>query len=342
VSAKNLSFLTFAAIALAVLIAFAFTVGQYSIGLGDAANLLKSAFGGENADANSTRLSEVKIVLEQVRLPRVIAAAVIGAALSVSGAIFQGMFTNPLVSPGILGALNGASFGAALAMLLGLNLFGVQLSAFTFSFSAVLFALLIAKIYGGGEKILTLILGGVISSALFGALVSLVKYLADPYDTLPSIVYWLMGSMSYARIEHIIFAIPIMAIAILFALSLSKRLDLITLGEDEAIALGANIGATRLIFVAIATLLAALSVMICGVVGWVGLVVPHIARFIVGANHIAVIPASALIGAIFLLVADTFSRSIFAAEVPLGILTSIVGIPAFILALRHAKKARAC
>jgi iron complex transport system permease protein len=333
---KNSVFLASSSIALATLIVVAFTIGQYPITLNDLADFVKSYFGFVAED--QARADDVAIVLQQIRLPRVLAAAAIGASLAVSGAVFQGIFVNPLVSPGILGALNGAGFGAALAMVLGFGLFGVQLSAFSFSLAAVAIAILIAKIYRRGEKILTLILGGVISSALFGALLSLMKYVADPYDTLPSIVYWLMGSMSFARVEHVVFVLPIMIAAIASSLFFGKRVDLTTLGEDEAQTLGVNVPLTRAILIAIASLLAATSATICGVVGWIGLIAPHIARFIVGANHIVLIPASALVGAIFLLLADTFARSLFVVEVPLGILTAIVGIPIFVFALSRAKR----
>ncbi|MDR1911852.1 MAG: iron ABC transporter permease [Helicobacteraceae bacterium] len=331
-SAKNALFPITAAVVLAVSIVVALTIGQYEITLSDLYDLI----GGEAKD--SERAYAVKIVLEQIRLPRVLCAAAIGAALAVSGALFQGIFVNPLVSPGILGSLNGAGFGAALAMVLGFSLFGVQLFAFAFSLTAVIFAIFIAKIYGSGEKVLTLILGGVISSALFAALLSLMKYVADPYDALPSIVYWLMGSMSFATSDHLIFITPIIATAIFISLLFSKRLDLMTLGEEDAKTLGLNVHLTRLAIIALGAALAALSVMICGVIGWVGLVAPHIARFICGANHFALILASALIGALFLLYTDTLSRSLFTAEVPLGILISFVGIPVFIFALSHAKR----
>jgi len=294
---------------------------------------------GLNDDATATeKIVTTFTILYDIRLPRILAAVLIGASLSVSGAVFQGIFVNPLVSPGILGVLSGASFGAALGMVWRQSSYVVQMSAFVFGFLAVFFALGIAKFYGKSNSILMLVLGGVISSSLFGALLSLIKYVADPYNALPSIVYWLMGSLSFVTIDGIYAALPFMVFSMLALMIFSKHINVLSLGEDDAKALGVCVNKIRLVLIILATLLSALSVMLAGVIGWVGLVVPHIARFLVGANHMVLLPFCALLGGVFLLIVDSLSRGAFSTEIPLGILTALVGIPVFLVALRQTTK----
>jgi iron complex transport system permease protein len=312
----------------------AFWMGHYTLELNDYLEVLKYWLGFDLSEFGEIKSSA--IILQEIRLPRILAAISIGASLSVSGAVFQGIFVNPLVSPGILGVLSGASFGAAVGMLFGQSLLFIQMSAFVFGFAAVFFALVIGRFYGQSNTLLMLVLGGVISSSLFGALLSLVKYMADPYGALPSIVYWLMGSLSSVNLPTVLTVVPWMFISIIILIFFGKHLNVMSLGEDEAKALGVDVKKIRFMMVLLATLLGALSVMLAGVIGWVGLVVPHIARFIIGANHIALLPFSAILGGIFLLIVDTASRSAFATEIPLGILTSLVGIPIFIVVLRHS------
>lgn len=278
---------------------------------------------------------EAFIILYEIRLPRIIAAVFVGASLSVAGAVFQGIFTNPLVSPSILGVLSGASFGAALAMLLGKSFLSVQIFAFLFGFVAVFLALIISKTYGKDNNILMLILGGIISSSLFGALLSFIKFIADPYDTLPSIVYWLMGSLSMSSLNVVMVVVPVMFVCIVVLVLLGKYLNVLSLGEDEATSLGVDVKKVRFVIIMLATLLSSLSVLLAGIIGWVGLVIPHIARFIIGANHIFLLPFCAILGGIFLLLTDSISRSLLQTEIPLGILTSIVGIVVFVFVLRN-------
>ena len=276
-------------------------------------------------------------VVFELRLPRIVAAVLVGAALSVSGAAFQSMFVNPLVSPSLLGVLAGASFGSALGILLSESWFVVQLLTFTFGGVAVLFAMGIALMYRG-SGILILVLGGIISTSLFTSLLSVVKYTADPYDQLPSIVYWLMGSFALVERSTLLGVALPMLLGIATLMLLSKYLNVLSMGDDEARALGVNVRWIRIAAISAATLISSLTVVTAGVIGWVGLVIPHIARMAVGPDNRLLIPTSALIGGTYLLLVDTLSRTMFDSEIPIGILTSLVGIPAFVIILRNAKK----
>ncbi len=276
-------------------------------------------------------------VVFELRLPRIVAAVLVGAALSVSGAAFQSMFVNPLVSPSLLGVLAGASFGSALGILLSESWFVVQLLTFAFGGVAVLFAMGIALMYRG-SGILILVLGGIISTSLFTSLLSVVKYTADPYDQLPSIVYWLMGSFALVERSTLLGVALPMLLGIATLMLLSKYLNVLSMGDDEARALGVNVRWIRIAAITAATLISSLTVVTAGVIGWVGLVIPHIARMAVGPDNRLLIPTSALIGGTYLLLVDTLSRTLFDSEIPIGILTSLVGIPAFVIILRNAKK----
>lgn len=325
----------FVFILLIISILSAFWIGQYPITFKQYLHVLLYWLGIEQAPHIYETSKSISMILQEIRLPRILAAIVVGASLSVSGVIFQGIFVNPLVSPSILGVLSGASFGAALGMLFGESLFVIQVVAFFFGFIAVFFALMIGKTYGNGRSLLMLVLGGVISSSLFSALLSLIKYMADPYNTLPSIVYWLMGSLSAVTLTSVGLIFPWVLLSILILIFLGKHLNLMSLGEDDAFALGVDVKKYRLIMIILATLLSTLSVMLAGIIGWVGLVIPHIARFMIGSNHNVLIPFSAILGATFLVIVDTLSRTISQTEIPLGIITSLIGIPIFILVLRH-------
>lgn len=314
---------------------FAFWIGQYPISFQEYIHVLLYWLGIEQSPHIYETSKSISMILQEIRLPRLFAAIVVGASLSVSGVVFQGIFVNPLVSPGILGVLSGASFGAALGMLFGESLVVIQIIAFLFGFIAVFFALMIGKTYGSGRSLLMLVLGGVISSSLFSALLSLIKYMADPYNTLPSIVYWLMGSLSAVSLTSVGLIFPWVLLSIIILIFLGKHLNLMSLGEDDAFALGVDVKKYRFIMILLATLLSTLSVMLAGIIGWVGLVIPHIARFLIGSNHNALIPFSAILGATFLVIVDTLSRTISQTEIPLGIITSLIGIPIFILVLRH-------
>ena len=278
-------------------------------------------------------------IVFDIRLPRILAVVLVGAALSVSGGAFQAMFVNPLVSPGILGVLAGASFGAALGIMISDSWFGVQLFSFAFGFVAVLVALGVAKIYGrSGSQTILLVLGGVISSSLFSALLSMVKYVADPYNKLPTIVYWLMGSFSAVDMKTLSgVAIPLILSTIVLSL-MGKYLNVLSLGDEDAKALGVRVVWVRNSAILLATLLSTLTVVVAGMIGWVGLIIPHIARFLVGADNRVLLPMCALLGATFLIIVDTLCRTSMSVEIPIGIATSLIGIPIFVFALKNAKK----
>lgn len=277
-------------------------------------------------------------ILIEIRLPRVLAAALIGAALSTSGAAFQAVFRNPLVSPGILGVLGGASFGAALGILISGNGPIVQMSAFAFGVAAVAIGVLVANLFGRAS-IVMLVLGGMISGAFFTSLLSIMKYAADPNDQLPAIVYWLMGSLGGLDLSQVgVAAAPILAGIVLLSF-LGRALDTLSMGDDEARALGVPVEHVRYAVIAVATLASSLSVSLAGMIGWVGLVVPHAARLLLGPVNSRLLPASAFLGAIFLILADCLARSVTVAEIPIGVITELLGVPCFVLVLRHARRA---
>lgn len=279
----------------------------------------------------------LKNLLIDIRLPRIMAALLIGASLSVSGASFQAMFVNPLVSPSLLGVLAGASFGASMAMVFFENWIAVQVCTFVFGFAAVLISVGMAKMYKG-NTVLLLVLGGVISSALFTSLLSVVKYLADPYNQLPAITHWLMGGLALVDMRTLaVVAVPQLAAIILTAL-FSGYLNALSMGDEEAKALGVPVELIRMFLIFLATLMSALTVVMAGMIGWVGLIIPHIARMLVGPDNKVLIPASALIGAMYLVVVDDVSRLLFNIEIPIGITTSLVGIPFFAVVLRKTRR----
>jgi iron complex transport system permease protein len=312
--------------------------GQYPIEMSSFLEYLSyKIFNTTTLDIATIQLLD-SLILE-IRLPRILLALLVGAALSTSGAVFQAMFVNPLVSPGILGVLAGASFGAALGMLVSEQWFVIQSLAFVFGFIAVGLAILIGSMASNSRLSIMLVLGGVISASLFTSLLSIVKYTADPYSTLPAIVYWLMGSLSMAELhEVLIVAIPIL-LSIFSMIFMSKYFDLLSLGDEEAKALGLNVSRIRMIAIILATLASSLTVVMAGVIGWVGLIIPHIIRMAFGPSHRLLIPLSALLGAAFLLLADAISRLAMNVEIPIGILTSLIGIPIFILVLKNARAA---
>ena len=268
-------------------------------------------------------------VIFQIRLPRVLAAASIVAALSIAGVSYQGMFQNPMVSPDILGASSGAGFGAALAILLGAGYMGISVAAFLFGLAAVMLAYGISRV-SRINATLAMILAGMMIGSLFTSCTSFVKLVADTEQTLPAITYWLMGSLVSIKPQDVAFAIvPIIAGSVPLFL-LKWRMNLLTVGEEEAQAMGINTRALRLVVIVCATLLTASSVAISGMIGWVGLVIPHFCRMIFGYDYRKIIPASALFGATFLMVVDNIARLATTAEIPLGILTSFVGAPIFV------------
>ena len=279
------------------------------------------------------QLSDDSWVLLQLRLPRVLAALVVGAALASAGATYQGMFRNPLVSPDILGVAAGAGLGAVLAIFLSLSLIWVQLFAFVGGLVAVFLVYFVAKLVTRHDAILVLVLAGVALSALLGAAISMFKLLADPYNQLPSITFWLMGGLNALTLNDLLFVAPFMLLALLPLWLLRWRINLLSLSDDEAQALGLNVPRTRLWLILSATLMTASATAVSGIIGWVGLIIPHIARLLVGPEFSRLLPTSLLLGAVFLLLADTLARSLGNIELPSGVVTAFIGAPFFIFLL---------
>ena len=324
----------FLALLLTLCVAGSLLLGKYGFSAEDYARYALTLLRGESLKD----FEVMHTLLLEIRLPRILACVLIGASLAISGAAYQAMFVNPLVSPSILGVLSGAGFGAAVGMFFKFNEYLIQLSTFGFGFLAVAVALGVSALYSRSGSVIVLVLGGVISGSLFTSLLSVLKYAADPNDALPAITYFLMGSLGFASKSFIeISILPMCAGVLLLALS-GKYLNALSLGEEEAKSLGVNTARVKIFIILIATFVSALSVTIAGIIGWIGLIVPHIARFIFGADNRAVLASSAMIGAIFLLFCDSFSRLIFTFEIPIGIVTSLFGIPMFIVVLRRAKR----
>ena len=324
----------FLALLLAFCVAGSLLLGKYGFSAEDYARYVTALLRSESLKD----FEVMHTLLLEIRLPRILACVLIGASLAISGAAYQSMFVNPLVSPSILGVLSGAGFGAAVGMFFKFNEYLIQLSTFGFGFLAVAVALGVSALYSRSGSVIVLVLGGVISGSLFTSLLSVLKYAADPNDALPAITYFLMGSLGFASKSFIqISILPMCAGILLLALS-GKYLNALSLGEEEAKSLGVNTARVKIFIILVATFVSALSVTIAGIIGWIGLIVPHIARFVFGADNRAVLASSAMIGAIFLLFCDSFSRLIFTFEIPIGIVTSLFGIPMFIIVLRRAKR----
>ena len=280
-------------------------------------------------------IPQFESALWRYRLPRILLSLLVGSGLSVSGCAFQSLFSNPLATPDTLGVASGASFGAALALLLGFGLLGVQMLAVVFGMTAV--ALTYLSGCGKGRSSMgMMILSGIMVGSLFTALISLVKFTADTESQLPVITYWLMGSMSAAGYNSLLLGAPLILIGIAVLYLLRWRLNILPLSDDEARASGMNVRAMRIVTVLCATAITASCVSMCGQVGWVGLLVPHLCRMRFGNNHLSLIPASVCVGSAFMVAVDTMARSISAAELPLSILTAIIGAPFVIVLMRRS------
>jgi iron complex transport system permease protein len=315
-------------------VVLAFSLGRFPVSTGEIVTVLWAKLTGQVADVRPG----VEAVVLQIRGPRVLAAVLVGAALSAAGAAFQGLFRNPLVSPDILGASAGAALGAVLGIYLSWGVFGIQALAFAGGLVAV------AAVYGigaslrGGDTILTLVLTGVVVGSLLGAGVGLVKYLADPYDQLPAMTFWLLGSLAGTTVSDLLPLLGPVLTGNALLLALRWRMNAMSLPEEEARALGVPTGALRVAVVAAATLVTAASVAAAGIIGWVGLVVPHLARFLVGPSFPRLLPTAAILGGGYLLLIDTLARTAAPVEIPLGILTAVIGTPFFIALLRSAHR----
>ncbi|MCR5288602.1 MAG: iron ABC transporter permease [Treponema sp.] len=325
---KNKSIVT---VALIILPALTFLVclgfGRYTLGVTDTIRVLFSGLTGAEVTAVENS------VIFSVRLPRIILAAFVGAGLSCAGASFQGLFSNPLATPDTLGVASGSSFGACIALLFGWNLVVVQLLALLMGLVSCALTYNVGR-FKGRTSIIMIVLAGMVVSALAQAFVSLVKYVADPQDVLPAITYWLMGSMSGAGYKTLVLGLPFIVCGILVIFALRWRLNILSLNEDEAQSMGMNVNIMRMLIIVASSMITASSVSMCGSVGWVGLLIPHIARMLMGSNNRTVIPISISLGAVFLMVIDTFARSASAAEIPISILTAVIGAPFFIVLLR--------
>lgn len=280
---------------------------------------------------------KIETVLFNVRLPRIALACLVGCCLSAAGAAYQGVFQNPMAAPDILGASAGAAFGAALAILNYGSSFMITSYAFGFSLLTVALVYLISK-KAKGKNILGLILSGIMISSLFSAGTSFIKLVADPNDQLPAITYWLMGSLNGAKISEVGFVLIPMALGLVPLLLLRWRMNVLTMGDDEARTMGVNSNQIRLIVIICATLVTAASVSVSGMIGWVGLVIPHLTRKLVGNNFNVLMPATMLFGAIFLLLVDDVSRNLLTTEIPLGILTAFIGAPFFIYLITRTEE----
>lgn len=358
-------------VALAVIVVVSFSLGRYpitppelvatlyalivnaladgifaiNVALGDATALINATLGTNLAAAQIPITidrppidAQMATALMNLRLPRILVVMLVGAALSVAGASYQGMFKNPLVSPDILGASAGASFGACLALLLDLPNLYVQLFAFVGAMVAVGGAVWMNKALNRYDAMMGLVLGGMLISSLFQSFVSLIKFMADANDKLPAITFWLMGSFS--RIDQADFWMVVVPILAGFALLMLERwkLNVLSFGEDEAKSLGINTARVRTVVIFASTLVVACSVAVSGIVGWVGLVIPHLARAIVGPNYRVLLPTSMFIGAGYLLIVDNVCRLLATVEIPIGILTAIIGVPFFIFIFRRNQK----
>lgn len=302
----------------------ALCLGQYTIALQDVIKVLT---------LQKVDLVNAETVIFNIRIPRILVSLVVGSGLATAGASFQALFSNPLATPDTLGCANGASFGAALGILLGLNALGIQISALIFGILAVVLVFVFTR-YRHVNQIMMIILGGMVVSSLFSALVSLIKYVADPNDVLPVITFWLMGSFSNSTVRSLYTGVPMIILGMMILYLMRYRMNALSLKEEEAASLGINVRQNRMIVIVASSLITASVVSMCGVVGWVGLLIPHISRMLFGNNHTKVIPGCIVFGALFMLVIDTIARCMYQAEIPVSILTAIIGAPVFLLLLR--------
>jgi iron complex transport system permease protein len=279
-----------------------------------------------------------EIVFMRVRLPRVAAAILVGAALSGAGATYQTLFRNPLVSPDILGVATGAGLGAVMGILMSMSVLGIETLAFAGGVATVLLVYLISSSLRGHDRTLVLVLSGVVIGALAGACISLVKILADPYDQLPAITFWLLGSLAGVKLADLAVTAPLVLVGVVPLIMERWKIAVLSLGDDEARSLGVDVGRLRAVVIGGATLMTAAVVAISGVIGWIGLMMPHIARMMVGPNFNRLLPASMLLGAAFLLVVDTLARSLARVETPIGILTAMLGAPFFLWLLARGRR----
>lgn len=308
-------------------------IGRYPIPLKDMPSVLAYPFLKDGFIQQDTYYT----IIWNIRMPRAILSALVGASLAASGAAFQGLFRNPLVNSGMLGVSSGCGFGAALAILLfNRSSSYVYIFALFFGGLAVLFSYIIGRIYNTTPTVM-LILGGVVVSSIFSSLISLIKYVADPFNQLPAITFWLMGSFASVSRQDFMIGAPPMVLGIMGLILIRWRINVLSMGDREAHTLGINANIEKLLAIGFATLSTAGAVCVSGTIGWVGLIIPHIGRMIVGNDNKILIPISCALGASFLIIIDNISRTISSGEIPIGILTSLIGGPFFIYLLKRTK-----
>ncbi|MCM0757818.1 iron ABC transporter permease [Sporomusa sphaeroides DSM 2875] len=310
-------------------------LGPYPIGPFDVVKIVLDHFLGTGYVDNPL----AENMIWKIRMPRILGAVLVGAALSVAGAVFQGLFRNPLASPYTLGVSNGAGFGAALAILLssgaGLNVFFVQLSALAFGLLSIGITFLLAA--KARRSTVTLVLSGMLVGALFSSLVALIKYVADPYDQLPQIVFWLMGTLSGVTYEKLAMILPLYLPAMTVIFLMRWRINILSMGDQEARSYGVDVKKNRTLVILACSVLTALVVSLAGVIGWVGIVIPHLARIIAGHDFRKLVPVSLSLGICYVLLIDDICRNVTAAEIPLGVVTGIIGTPVFIYFIYKGK-----
>jgi iron complex transport system permease protein len=326
-AARRLSVVAVLALVLAAGALVALMIGPFRLTLAEVLAALTGRAGGT-----------AEVVVWNIRLPRVLAAMLVGAALAAAGASYQVLFRNPLVSPDILGVSSGAALGAVCGIFLSLPVIAIQGFAFLGGLAAVGLVIFVAQAVRGVDQTLVLVLTGVVMGALAGAATSLLKVMADPYDQLPAITFWLLGSLASTMPADLGPVLPAVVIGLVPLILLRWRINLLSLGDDEARALGVDAPRLRFLVIAAATLITASVVAIAGVVGWVGLVIPHIARMLVGPSFATLLPVAAILGAGYLLLVDTLCRTLATIEIPLGILTAVLGAPFFLYLLACGRR----
>ncbi len=311
---------------LIVLLIVALSVGRFAIRPGELVAILWAKISG----GSHALPAAFDAVIFEIRIPRAIAAVLIGGALAAAGAVYQNLFRNPLVSPDILGVSSGAALGAVLAIFLSLPVVAVQGCAFAGGLLAVAMVVFIGNAVRGHDPILALILTGVVVGTLLGAGIAMIKYLADPYNQLPAITFWLLGSLSTISPADLMIALPLVLAGLIPIYLLRWRMNVLSLSDDEARALGVNVARLRAVLITCATLITAAAVAISGIIGWIGLLIPHAARLLVGPEFARMLPLSMLLGACFLLAVDTIARIATSIELPPGVLTALIGAPLFL------------
>jgi iron complex transport system permease protein len=319
---------------LAVCLVISASLGRVDVGLSDIKELIQWMWQGDDGPP----LSASAQVFLWVRLPRCLMAALVGTGLAVSGAVYQALFRNPLVSPNILGVSAGCTFGAALGLSLSINILGlVQGLSFAWGLAAVAMSVLLARAIAV-KPIIVLVLAGMVVLSFFNAGLMVIKYFADPYDTLPSIIFWIMGSLTRATWSHVMFIAPITLAGLALFLAMGFRLNILSLGDIQSRSLGVVPAPHRRLLIIVSSLIVAATVSVCGQIAWIGLIIPHMARGLAGPRHEKMLPVTALLGAICLVVADTAARSLSTAEIPVGIITALAGAPVFAFLLYKNRK----